>query len=134
MKQKELLKGLTYLGTAYGKEYTKLELEQHYDFLKDYSYETFKTAIKNIIRTSTFLPKINDLINACEAAKTTVKFEVLEYMNNVGYFKHPKEYEKATAFMEKGIVPEWLQNDINEYYKKMVGNRIEHQPRIMIGD
>jgi hypothetical protein len=132
MKQEELVKGLTYLGMAYGKEYSKLECEQHYDFLKEYSYETFVPAIKNIIKTSTFVPKISDLINACESAKSTTRFDVIEFMNKVGYFKHPKEYEKATLFMEKGIVPEWLQKDINKYYKQMVSNRLDHNEMLMI--
>lgn len=133
MKKEELFKGLTYLGTAYGKQYTKIELEQHYDFLKDYSYEIFIIAIKNIIRTSKFLPKITELIDECESQRETVKFDVIEYMNKVGYFKHPREYEKATLFMEKGNVPEWLQKDINKYYKQMVSNRLENKETLMIG-
>lgn len=133
MTEQELIKGLAYLGMAYGKEYSKMECEQHYDFLKEYSYETFVTAIKNIIKTSTFIPKISDLINACESAKTTTRFDVIEYMYKVGYFKHPKEYEKTTLFMEKGIVPKWLQDDINKYYKQMINNRLEHKETLMIG-
>ena len=54
MTEIECTKGLTYLGTAYGKEYSKIECEQHYDFLRDYSYKTFVAAIKNIIRKSNF--------------------------------------------------------------------------------
>jgi hypothetical protein len=133
MKQEELVKGLTYLGAAYGKEYSKMECEQHYDFLQEYSYDTFVTAIKNIIRTSKFLPKITELMEACESAKGQVKFEVIEYMNSIGYFKSPIEYEKATHFMESGIVPEWLQKDINEHYKMMINNRLEHKKTLMIG-
>lgn len=134
MTKEELLKGLTYLGMAYGKEYSKVECEQHYDFLKEYSYETFVTAVKNIIKTSTFIPKISDLINACESAKSITRFDVLEYMNNSGYFKDTKEYDKATLFMERGIVPKWLQNDINEYYKKMASNKLNHKETLMIGE
>lgn len=134
MTEQELIKGLAYLGMAYGKEYSKTECEQHYDFLKEYSYETFVTAVKNVIRTSTFIPKISDLINACESAKTATRFDVIEYMNKVGYFKHSKEYDKTILFMEKGIVPEWLQNDINKYYKQMVSNRLDHKETLMIGE
>ena len=35
MKQEEFVKGLTYLGLAYGKEYTQIETKQIYDFLKE---------------------------------------------------------------------------------------------------
>lgn len=133
MKQEELVKGLTYLGMAYGKEYSKMECEQHYDFLKGYNYETFIVAIKNIIKTSTFLPKINDLITACENAKMTIKFDVLEYMKKVGYFKTSTEYEKAVVFMNRGVIPEWLQKDINKYYKQMVNGKLDHKETLMIG-
>lgn len=133
MSEQEIVKGLTYLGMAYGKEFTKQECEQHYDFLKEYNYETFVTAIKNIIRTSKFLPKITDLLEACEECKTTMKFDVIEYMNKAGYFKDIKEYEKATSFMEKGIVPSWLQSDMNKYYKQMISNRLEHKEQKLIG-
>lgn len=133
MRQDELVKGLTYLGTAFGKEYSQFECEQHYDFLKEYSYETFVTAIKNIIKTSKFAPKITELIEACESAKTKARFDVIEYMNTIGYFKSIKEYEKATNFMERGIVPSWLQEDINKHYKLMLNSRIEYQEQKLIG-
>lgn len=133
MTEQELVKGLTYLGTAYGKEYSKMECEQHYDFLKEYNYETFVSAIKNIIKTSKFLPKITELIEACESSKAMIRFDVLEYMDAMGYFKDPREFEKATHFMERDIVPKWLQEDINKYYKMMINNRLEHQEQKLIG-
>jgi hypothetical protein len=133
MSEKELLKGLTYLGTAYGKQYTKIELEQHYDFLKEYSYETFIVAIKSIIRKSKFLPKITELLEECENYKEQTKFEVIEFMKSQGYFKDIREYEKATSFMERGIIPEWLKNDINKYYKMMKQETLDHKETLMIG-
>ena len=133
MTEQELVKGLTYLGTAYGKEYSQIECQQHYDFLKEYNYETFVKAIKNIIKTSKFLPKITELLEECEKYKDQVVYEVLEFMRLRGYFKTPLEYDKATSFMAKGIVPEWLQKDINEYYKMMVNNNLEHQEQKLIG-
>ena len=133
MKDYELVQGMQMLGMAYGKEFTQQECELYYEFLREYSNETFKTAIKNIIRSSKFIPKINELIQACDNAKEQVKFEVIEYMNSIGYFKHPKEYEKATLFMERGVVPEWLQKDINEHYRMMINNRLEHKETLMIG-
>lgn len=133
MKNIELVQGLQMLGMAYGKEFTQQECELYYEFLREYNYETFKKAIKNIIRTSKFIPKINEIIEACDKAKEQTRFEVLEYMNQQGYFKHPREYEKASLFMERGIVPSWLQNDINKYYKMMVNNRLEHNEQLLIG-
>lgn len=133
MTEQELVKGLTYLGTAYGKEYSKLECEQHYDFLREYSYETFVAAIKNIIRKSKFLPKITELLEECENYKEHTKFEVLEFMKSKGYFKAPSEYEKAIKYLETNIIPEWFRNDLNEHYKMMQQVKLEHKETLLIG-
>lgn len=137
MSKEELLKGLTYLGTAYGKEYNKIECEQHYDFLKDYSYETFILAIKSIIRTSKFLPKITELLEECESNKEHARFEILEYMKAMGYFKESgyaiSEYEKAIKWLETGVIPKWFKDDMTRYYKMMKQERLSQQEQILIG-
>lgn len=133
MKDYELVQGMQMLGMAYGKDFTQQECELYYEFLREYSNETFKTAVKNIIRTSKFLPKINELIEACDNAKEQVKFEILEFMRDKGYFKAPIEYEKASLFMERRNVPEWLQKDINEYYKVMKQETLEHKETMLLG-
>lgn len=133
MTETEFVKGLTYLGLAYKQEFSKTETEVYYDFLKEYSYQTFVNAIKNIIKTSKFPPKINELIEACESCKEQVKFEVLEYMNIRGYFNDPTEYDKANMWLQRGIIPSWLQEDINKYYKDMLSNRLEHKQQALIG-
>ena len=134
MTEQELVKGLTYLGTAYGKEYSKMECEQHYDFLKEYNYQTFVAAIKNIIRKSKFLPKITELLEECENCKEQVKFDVLEFMRSQGYFKTSLEYDKASTFMERGIIPEWFKQELKKYYKMMKQEVIEHKEKLMIGE
>ena len=133
MTEIECTNGLTYLGTAYGKEYSKIECEQHYDFLRDYSYKTFVAAIKNIIKKSKFLPKITELLEECENCKEQTKFEVLEYMKSQGYFKAGSEYDKAISFLERNIIPEWFKEDLNKYYKMMLSNRLEHKETLLIG-
>ena len=133
MTEQELVKGLTYLGTAYGKEYSKMECELHYDFLKEYSYETLVKAIKSIIRKSKFLPKVTELLEECEKCKGQVRFDVLEFMRERGYFKAPSEYDKASLFMINDNVPEWLQKDINRYYKMMNQEMLDHKETLLIG-
>ena len=133
MTEIECTKGLTYLGTAYGKEYSQIECEQHYDFLRDYSYKTFVAAIKNIIRKSKFLPKITELLEECDNCKERTKFEVLEYMKSQGYFKDGSEYDKAIMFLERNNIPEWFKADLREYHRMMLENRLEHQETLMIG-
>ena len=42
--------------------------------------------------------------------------QVIEYMNKLGYFKSEKEYQKCLIWVEKGIIPEFLQQDY-EYFR-----------------
>ena len=135
MKMEEFVKAISYLGMAYGKEYSQAETMQMYDFLKDYNYQTMIEAVKSIIRTSKFVPKIADLIEACENNKSTQRVEVVKYMRDSGYFKlcdygeitdehATRNYNKVMMWLERGVVPDWLQEDINYYYNKM------HQERL----
>lgn len=138
MKIEELVKGLNFLGLAYGKEYNQMEAQQIYEFVKEYDYDTFIRATKEIIRTSKFLPRIADLIEVCESQKGIKKREVLEYMKKDGYFylsyrpehrldeaQATRNYMKAISFIERGIIPDWLKEDINYYYNKMHNIQIE---------
>ena len=126
MTEIELTKGLAYLGTAYNKQYTKMEVEQYFDFLKDYSYEGFIMAIKSTIKKSKFLPKINEIVAECEFSKNQARNKVVEYMRSKGYFKKGTyeelddiqallNYEKTLKFINEDNVPEWLLDDIEKY-------------------
>lgn len=132
MKIEELVKGLSFLGLAYGKEYSQLEAQQIYEFVKEYDYDTFIRATKEIVRTSKFVPKIADLIEVCEKQKEVKKREILDYMKEEGYFylsyrpehkldeaQATRNYMKAINFLERGIIPDWFREDINYYYNKM---------------
>ena len=136
MRIEELIKGLNFLGLAYGKEYSQLECQQVYEFVKEYPYETFIKAVKEIIRTSKFLPKIADLIEMCDKFKEKEKLEVIDYMRSVGYFKYSAygevteekasiNYRKALRFIEIGVIPDWLQEDINYYINQMHQLRLQ---------
>lgn len=130
---KEFIKNMTYLGLAYDKQYTQEEIKLYYDFLKDFSDDVIVKAIKEIIKTSKFIPKITELVEKCQSIKENISFDVLEYMNNVGYFKDASEYEKASLFLKKGIIPYWLRKDIDIYYKKMLNERLLNKEQVLIG-
>jgi hypothetical protein len=138
MKIEELVKGLNFLGLAYGKEYSQIETQQVYEFLKEYNYDTFVKATKEIIRTSKSLPRIADLIEACEKYKGSERKEVIDYMREVGYFKYSsygevtdekasRNYSKALRFIELGIIPDWLQEDIDYYTDQLKTIRLENK-------
>ena len=127
MKKDEFVKGMGYLGVAIGKEYTQEECEVFYDFLKDYNYNVFVKAIKKRILKSSFPPKINELVAECEECKDEEKYEVVEFMKVQGYFKDVREYDKTLMFLKRGVVPEWLKQDINKYCIMMTQKQIEER-------
>ena len=142
MTKEEFKDSISYLGIAYNKEFTKKELQLYYDFLKDYNDETLVKAIKNIIKKSKFLPKINELIDECNNCKQNIKYEVVEFMLKSGYFKKGdyeeldfeqelRNYEKTKKFINENNVPEWLKQDINYYYKLMKQDRLENNQKLI---
>lgn len=133
MTQKEFADSMGYLGLAYSKEFTQQEIMLYYDFLKEYTDETLTNAIKSIIKTSKFLPKINELIDECEKHKKQSHFEIIEFMIRDGYFKHDSEIEKAQNYLRTGIIPQWFKDVLNDYYKRMKQDVLEHQETLLIG-
>lgn len=133
MKQEELVKGLKVLGIAYSKEFTQEECATYYEFLQDYSYETFKTAIKNIIKKSKFLPKISEIIEECESSKETSWFEIIDFMQKQGYFAVASEYDKATMWLERNVIPAWFKEDMKTYYSMMKQEKLGYSEPLRIG-
>lgn len=140
MKIEELVKGLNFLGLAYGKEYSQMEAQQVYEFVKEYEYEVFIRATKEIIKTSKFLPKIADLIEACEKQKEVKRVELIDYMKECGYFylsyrpehkldeaQATRNYLKVKTFLERGIIPDWLKEDLKYYNEKMHHSQLENK-------
>lgn len=111
----EFIKNMTYLGLAYDKQYTQEEIKLYYDFLKYFSDDVIVKAIKEIIKTSKFIPKINELIEKCEEIKKETQYEIIEKMKNQGYFKTTQEYEKAIMFLNTNIIPKWFIEDMKKY-------------------
>lgn len=127
MNEKEFSVNMTYLGLAYGKEYTPQELSVYYDFLKEFSDDVLTNAIKNIIKSSNFPPKISELVEECKKLKSKTKYDVLDFMNKKGYFAAPTEYEKAIRYLEINVIPDWFKADMKEYYKMMKQESLSHQ-------
>ena len=133
MRMEEFIKAISYLGMDYGKEYSQAETQQMYEFLKEYNYQTMVDAVKSIIRKSKFAPKIAELIEECESCKTSSRFAVVDYMLKSGYFhkgfirdngeqimlsdEHAnRNYNKTIMWLERGVMPDFLKEDINYYY------------------
>lgn len=83
--------------------------------LIDYNEMTINNAIKYIIRNNKYMPTIKELIDACELVKVNNKNSVIQSMINDGYFRDPREIEKAYHFLENGVIPNWLLEDMKKY-------------------
>ena len=134
MTHQQFADSMAYLGIAFGKEYTQEELSVYYDFLKEFTDETLIKAIKKIISTSKFLPKITELVETCEQCKETMKFEILEYMNLQGYFQSSIEYDKASIWLERNIIPYWFKEDMKKYFKMKQQYQLDNKTTKMIGE
>jgi hypothetical protein len=99
--------------------------------LSQYNEETLKNAIKEIIRNSKYMPSLNEIIDQCEKSRTYQANKIVELMWNDGYFKKNnvdesqayKNYNKTLKFIEEGIIPEWLREDMKKYYNSILTNK-----------
>jgi hypothetical protein len=102
--------------------------------LSQYNEETLTNAIKEIIRTSKYMPSLNEIIEQCEKSRTHQANEIVEKMWKDGYFKKSaygeldesqayRNYNKTLKFIEEGIIPEWLREDMKKYYSQMITNK-----------
>lgn len=96
------------------------------EHLAGYSSQVLDIAITNIIHNSKFMPTINELINECDKSIGTFQNTILTRMKEDGYFKRAvvgelddiqatRNYEKACSFVECGIIPNWLLEDMKKY-------------------
>lgn len=95
-----------------------------------YDYEIVMRAINKIIKTSKFMPTIAEILDNCENQVSSYSLEILNKMKEDGYFKYgvcgeldesqqSRNYEKAINFVSRGIIPEWLLEDMQKYGYKV---------------
>ena len=83
--------------------------------LSGYNELTISNATKSIIRNNKFMPTLKEIIDECEKAKTYKTNAVIKKMIKAGYFKDPREIDKTYKFIEEGIIPDWLVEDMKKY-------------------
>lgn len=106
--------------------------------LSQYSEETLINAIKNIIRNNKYMPSLSEIIEECDKCRTHQANEIVKKMWQDGYFKKGpygelddsqayKNYNKTLKFIEEGIIPEWLREDMKKYYQLLLnGNNTKY--------
>ena len=76
------------------------------------------------------MPTIAEILDRCDGQAKTYTFDILKIMQEDGYFKRGavgelddsqaiRNYEKATMWLGKGIIPDWLLNDMQKYGYKV---------------
>lgn len=115
MKIEEFIKAMSILGTAYNKEFTQVQIITWYEYFKLTRLDCFKKAIRQIIPRNKFMPSIAELLDECKSTSKTSIELILEKMQRDGYFKCSKELEKVYMWLEKGIMPYWLKEDMKAY-------------------
>lgn len=105
--------------------------------LNGYSYNLVSKAIDKIIAKNKYMPSIAEIIDECESVNVSYLLSIVKIMYDGGYFHRGIErlsdeqanrnYDKTINWLEKGIIPSFLRNDMEEYMK--THEQIESQER-----
>lgn len=123
MEQSKLISGaIAKLKIAYPYYFEKLSdveflglISMYQEQIVGYSEATLMSALKKIISRSKFMPTIADILEECKKEQKSYLETIIEKMENGGYFKDTMEIEKVYIWLEKGIIPKWLREDMNKY-------------------
>lgn len=138
MEHSKLISGIiAKLKIAYPYYFKELKNEElamlvkmYQEQITGYTPEIVLKAIDEIIRTSKFMPTIAEILDRCDGQAKTYTFDILKIMQEDGYFKRGaigelddsqaiRNYEKATMWLGKGIIPDWLLKDMQKYGYKV---------------
>ena len=105
--------------------------------LNGYSYNLVSKAIDKIISKNKYMPSIAEIIDECESVNVNYLLSIVKVMYDDGYFhkgierlsdeQASRNYDKTINWLEKGIIPSFLKNDMEEYMKNY--EQIESQER-----
>lgn len=80
-----------------------------------YRPEIIMKSVNNIISKSKFMPTVAEILENCKFCESGFKNEIIKKMIANGYFKDPREIDKIYKFMQDGIIPKWLLEDMKRY-------------------
>lgn len=131
MEQSSLISNVIIkLQIAYPSYFNKLSQEEsialaqmYKDELSKYSEEILSSSIKNIIRNNKFMPNLSEIIDECEKNNKRYVNGIIELMKQDGYFKNATELDKVYMWLDKGIIPSWLKEDMSNYDLEQLTNK-----------
>ena len=113
MTKEEFLEGITLLGVAYDKEFTQEQVEVWYSMLHGYTKNQLRKAIKELIKTETYLPTIAHITKQIAKNETSgipnAEDEWEEVIRTIHKFGSYRQYEALehlkpyTAYVVKHI-------------------------------
>lgn len=114
MNKKEFSEIISLIQIAYNKQYSKEEIEVMYDLLENFEYNTLKIAIKRLITTSRYVPNVSQIISEYKQIKRDEGYNKIMKARELRNIKTNEELDKAMKWLDKGIVPDWLDKDLQE--------------------
>ena len=138
----EFISGMKKLSSFYFKELTNDQISLWYEMFQDISVDVFNQAIKEISRENKFMPNANELLNKCSQLNKNNLLDLINFMYDDGYFHRGVErlsdeqarrnLDKTMMWLDKGIIPSFLKEDMQEYMKKYKQSQIQNQERLKI--
>lgn len=142
MTQLDFISGMKRLSSYYFKELTNDQLVIWYEMFKDVSIDDFNQAIKEISRESQYMPNANILLEKCSQINIRNISQIVQFMYEDGYFHRGVErlsdehanrnFDKTMMWIEKGIIPSFLEDDINSYLVKYKQNKLDSKERLKL--
>ena len=130
MDRKKIVNFILILKTAYPYVFKDMKDEEvekmvnlYQEMIGNYNEETLELVSKEIIKSNKYMPSLSEIIDLCEKKKIHNRNKIIELMIKEGYFKSPLEIEKVYTWIEEGIIPNWLQEDIKKYYQLGLENK-----------
>ena len=90
--------------------------------------DIFNQAIKEISKENKYMPNASELYDKCSSLNKNNLMNIANYMYQDGYFyrgvkrlsdeQSLRNFDKTIMWLEKGIIPSFLKEDMQEYMKK----------------
>ena len=117
--------GMKILSSCFQKDINNDDFLIWYELLQDIEPEVFKKTIINICKEKSYMPTIHDILERTNNLKNDYYLSILKQMKEAGYFKkgikelsidqEERNYDKSIRWIEEGLMPEFLKNDIKEF-------------------
>lgn len=128
MDKIDFTEGMKILSSCYHKQINNDDFIIWYEMLQDKEPEVFRKAIIEICKERSYMPTIHDVLEKIESVNNSFYLNILEQMKNDGYFKsgivpltseqEERNYDKSIRWIESGIIPGFLKEDMQEYINK----------------